>query len=456
VFLEVFLNLFTQVQESHYKTLGVAKNAAADEIRRAYFGLVRKFQPDRFPEEFKKIRVSYETLSDKDRRAEYDAVSELPPSIVPLFHEAQWFERFGKYNKAAEFYQRILKSHPELDNVREYYAESLSADNKIGKAAEIWGELCRRHPENPCYARKLSQSYSDLGWHKKALAEVKRALTLDRTSIDSWFLFITCSSIDTQTDPNGWDKLKAVCDEALDAVKPVKTEEWKKIVLYTYSFIFNGRKESEIAKYYLQEITRLIRECGQEGQDEGLYAFRKILTLVPGDCLAIFYPELMEIAGLLPDAAAELAGQLETVRLNVEIEGLVKNKFSDIFRDLFRMLNAELEEDYDELEVMTIECILLEDKNIYEPQIRRLRQEFPQIYALHYSFFQELLRTRDPDKMLYQHLKKLNKMKIKAGVYDEDPESAPEQPVRRAEPKVGRNDPCPCGSGKKYKRCCGA
>ncbi len=28
------------------------------------------------------------------------------------------------------------------------------------------------------------------------------------------------------------------------------------------------------------------------------------------------------------------------------------------------------------------------------------------------------------------------------------------KPVRRAEPKVGRNDPCPCGSGKKYKKCC--
>jgi uncharacterized protein len=26
---------------------------------------------------------------------------------------------------------------------------------------------------------------------------------------------------------------------------------------------------------------------------------------------------------------------------------------------------------------------------------------------------------------------------------------------RRAEPKVGRNDPCPCGSGKKFKKCCG-
>lgn len=27
--------------------------------------------------------------------------------------------------------------------------------------------------------------------------------------------------------------------------------------------------------------------------------------------------------------------------------------------------------------------------------------------------------------------------------------------VRRDQPKVGRNDPCPCGSGKKYKKCCG-
>ncbi|WP_455205384.1 UPF0149 family protein [Kaarinaea lacus] len=27
-------------------------------------------------------------------------------------------------------------------------------------------------------------------------------------------------------------------------------------------------------------------------------------------------------------------------------------------------------------------------------------------------------------------------------------------PIRRESPRVGRNDPCPCGSGKKYKKCC--
>jgi preprotein translocase subunit SecA len=34
--------------------------------------------------------------------------------------------------------------------------------------------------------------------------------------------------------------------------------------------------------------------------------------------------------------------------------------------------------------------------------------------------------------------------------------AAAERPMRRNEPKVGRNDPCPCGSGKKYKKCHGA
>ena len=41
-----------------------------------------------------------------------------------------------------------------------------------------------------------------------------------------------------------------------------------------------------------------------------------------------------------------------------------------------------------------------------------------------------------------------------------DHESAQEKkkqaPVKRATPKISRNAPCPCGSGKKYKKCCGS
>jgi len=38
--------------------------------------------------------------------------------------------------------------------------------------------------------------------------------------------------------------------------------------------------------------------------------------------------------------------------------------------------------------------------------------------------------------------------------FEDGTQIMPEQ-VRRETPKIGRNDPCPCGSGKKYKKCCG-
>ncbi|MDJ0841460.1 MAG: YchJ family protein [Acidobacteriota bacterium] len=39
--------------------------------------------------------------------------------------------------------------------------------------------------------------------------------------------------------------------------------------------------------------------------------------------------------------------------------------------------------------------------------------------------------------------------------YFVDGERPKKKPVVRETPKVGRNDPCTCGSGKKYKKCCG-
>ncbi len=42
-------------------------------------------------------------------------------------------------------------------------------------------------------------------------------------------------------------------------------------------------------------------------------------------------------------------------------------------------------------------------------------------------------------------------------MYTNSPDGAPKvETFKRDQPKVGRNDPCPCGSGKKYKKCCGA
>ncbi len=61
-------------------------------------------------------------------------------------------------------------------------------------------------------------------------------------------------------------------------------------------------------------------------------------------------------------------------------------------------------------------------------------------------------RERKDVKLNAQH-KEMQSSNIKTAVSSES--VAQNTTIRRDAPKVGRNDPCPCGSGKKYKNCCG-
>jgi preprotein translocase subunit SecA len=56
-----------------------------------------------------------------------------------------------------------------------------------------------------------------------------------------------------------------------------------------------------------------------------------------------------------------------------------------------------------------------------------------------------------------QEIKRVEVAKVKSEGFAGSGEAVKKKPVviKKAE-RVGRNDPCPCGSGKKYKKCCGA
>ena len=59
-----------------------------------------------------------------------------------------------------------------------------------------------------------------------------------------------------------------------------------------------------------------------------------------------------------------------------------------------------------------------------------------------------LFHVQNPDKV--------ERKRVATPIVTSSDGSAPNKPVVNKEKKIGRNDPCPCGSGKKYKRCHGA
>jgi preprotein translocase subunit SecA len=60
------------------------------------------------------------------------------------------------------------------------------------------------------------------------------------------------------------------------------------------------------------------------------------------------------------------------------------------------------------------------------------------------------------DKFAKRYQRKQEEKKLRNPVVSDDDVPIPDAPVEQAKADnvIGRNDPCPCGSGKKYKKCC--
>ena len=72
--------------------------------------------------------------------------------------------------------------------------------------------------------------------------------------------------------------------------------------------------------------------------------------------------------------------------------------------------------------------------------------------------FMQIARRMEADGVNFKSIRQMKKW-MKDHEAELRAEGNPEQPhvetVVHEGPKIGRNDPCPCGSGKKYKKCCG-
>jgi DnaJ-class molecular chaperone len=93
--------------KDYYKILGVSENAGADEIKKAYRKLARKYHPDRnqgdakAEERFKEIQEAYEVLSDPKKRKHYDRVRKNP-AFGTFFGDTYTTQNGGRYYRAPD------------------------------------------------------------------------------------------------------------------------------------------------------------------------------------------------------------------------------------------------------------------------------------------------------------------------------------------------------------------
>ena len=75
-------DVISEPSRDPYSVLGLSRQAGDEDIKRAYFQLVRQFSPERAPEKFREIRTAYEQLRDPENRARLGLVLvQLPPPL---------------------------------------------------------------------------------------------------------------------------------------------------------------------------------------------------------------------------------------------------------------------------------------------------------------------------------------------------------------------------------------
>ena len=76
-------DVISQPSRDPYSVLGLSRQADDEDIKRAYFQLVRQFSPERAPEKFREIRTAYEQLRDPENRARLGPFLLQPPPPLP-------------------------------------------------------------------------------------------------------------------------------------------------------------------------------------------------------------------------------------------------------------------------------------------------------------------------------------------------------------------------------------
>lgn len=147
----------------------------------------------------------------------------------------------------------------------------------------------------------------------------------------------------------------------------------------------------------------------------------------------------------------------------------IEKKFDDTAVELYKHQEEEFGDEMREVErVILLRCVDMKWMDHIDAMeqlkqgigLRAYRQRDPvQEYQIEgMNMFDEMIYNikEETVRILYRIKpeRKIERTRVAEPTSTNADDSVKRQPIRKAK-KIGRNDPCPCGSGKKYKNCCG-
>ncbi|MEY8421160.1 DnaJ domain-containing protein [Lachnospiraceae bacterium 38-14] len=469
--------------EEYYRILGLEQGAQLAEIKRAYFKLVRQFPPEKDPEHFQQIRKAYEQLTRNEGRENgpsFEALKDpLAQSMMKQITKARECGDDILFRDTAE---EAWKYFPDKIQFLYLLVMAQRLCGNTGKAVKNGELLVKKDPGNPWFWRELAFSYMERGYTQKAFPALEKAYDLGIRDKDFILLYSEECAEYGETDkafamlremvenPKDWEKedlpeyMEAYAAlllmdaeqetscfmeigtsllHALEIQGKYLQEEAVVIILLLSQFLNNplwGEKEFELAEKIMQNVQEITDNSTMQeiADDEGIQEFIKTAQIG------------MRLEKLEMDARFG-----KTMRLAAEaFYAMSQDDMCDAYIRKFAITDTKL-------------CMIMEKEEILK-QAEILKQEYGFLYKEIEPFLQQLSDEKNLIFLKERLLKDYGRMYLEfnegyfAEKYPQEMKRFTgtsfyegDMPYVRTENKVGRNAPCPCGSGKKYKQCCG-
>lgn len=456
-----------------YKVLGIAEDADQKEIKRAYFRLVRQFSPEQDPERFQEIRAAYEMLTSGDGGKTSGLLLEFPDCLLAKQMREACQERMDihDYKGAIAAAEEALERFGETDGFLYFLAHSQLHAGNTGKAVKNFERLVSLHQDKLVFRRELAMAYQERGFGNKAYQAFQMAYDMGCRDTDFLMRFSMCCS-DREMPEQG---IKLLIELLADLGKNLKGHMEEALSACSGMLMMGIFASEAVFSSIMASIHDFLRSAVPylDEYAEDMTMFAAVLLKCVYD--RGYTPELKQNLEIIKMHIPEDSLQEEWKQLEELVEGNAieeDDRLSELMRrgyEAFVIVPEEVEPWFARYAQLDTELCILEEWPGIRGQIEIVREDYPGFYEKIHDYIQILENTNNIGQLrerLQNEYDRRRKNMEEGFYYKEYPHrKRSKSTVRwdsdeggtyvRSQPKIGRNDPCPCGSGKKYKNCCG-